>query len=106
MREACCGVLPDDARARQPELVEVPLDRADGFEIRLDEHRPLGPTGKGLEPHRTRAGVQVEHAGAFDPGRDDVEDVLAHTIEVGRMPGFFGAWIEWPLRVPAMIRIT
>jgi hypothetical protein len=26
--------------------------------------------------------------------------------EVGRMPGFFGAWIEWPLRVPAMIRTS
>src|SRR2546421_598228 len=42
--------------------------------------RPHRAAGKRLEPHRSRTCIEIENARAFDPRRDDVEDVLAHAV--------------------------
>ncbi len=56
--------------------VEVGVDRPARLRVGLDEHRAGCAAGERLDAHRARARVEVEHDGALDPGRDEVEDVL------------------------------
>src|SRR5919106_1102254 len=75
------------ARAGEAELLEVGGDGAAGVPIVLDEGDALGAAREGLEAHRTRAGIEVEHRGAVDRA-DQVVRRLAHAVagRAGRLP--------------------
>ena len=47
--------------------------------VALDEDAARGPARERLEPHRARAGEEVEHARALDRA-DERERGLAHTV--------------------------
>ncbi len=82
MRRSCSqrphGVQRQHGRL-QPELVEVRVDHAAGVAVLLDEGGARGAARQRLEPHRARAGEQVEHLGVVDRA-DQVERVLAHAV--------------------------
>src|SRR5205807_4833419 len=66
--------------AGEMELVKVPLDRTHRIRLGLDEHHgPRSPRQR-LEAHRARPCIEIEDARRLDPGRDEVEDVLAHAV--------------------------
>src|SRR5207237_5502573 len=48
--------------------------------VALDEDGARRAARERLEPHRARAGAEVEDVGTFDPRRDDVEDGLAGPV--------------------------
>src|ERR1043166_2202470 len=74
-------VLAENGRAFEPELVEVPVDRAAGLAIALDEGRLRGAAGERLEPHRAGAGEEIENLRLFDEaGADQVERGLADAV--------------------------
>ena len=89
------GVAAHDPRARQAQLVEVPLDRRAASRVVLDEDGARGAARERLEPHRARARVEVEHGRAVDRP-EDVEDVLAHAVRRRPCPSPRGAWIGAP----------
>src|SRR5207342_2646069 len=72
--------------ARELELVQVAVDRLAGGTICLYEGRVGGAARERLEPHRPRAGEQVEHACLVHSTRpDQVEGGLADAV-----PGWSG----------------
>ena len=73
----------DDAGPRQPQPVEVALDRADRVGIALDEDGARGAPRERLDPERAGAGEEIEHARVLERPHE-VEDVLAHAV--GRRP--------------------
>ena len=77
--EEAKDVVAHHTRAGQPELFEVALDRAAGGAVGLDEDRALGAARERLQPHRARAGEEVEHRGAVDRP-DEVEGGLANAV--------------------------
>ena len=76
-------VAADDARAGQPQPVEVALDRAHRVGVVLDEDGARRAARERLDPERAGAGEEIEHARAVDRA-DEVEDVLADAV--GRRP--------------------
>src|SRR5205823_13549377 len=58
------GVLLDDPGAVEAELVEIPVDRAAGFAVVLDEDDARRSARECLETHRARTGEEVEHGRA------------------------------------------
>src|SRR5690349_6777186 len=71
-RERLEDVALHGARSGEAELLEVPLDRAHRFTIRLDEYRRGSAARERLEPHRPRAGKEIEDGRSID-GADQVE---------------------------------
>ena len=69
----------EDSRALQVELLQVALDRALGLAIGLDEDRGGSSAGERLEPHRARAGEEIEH-GHVVHGPDQAERGLPHAV--------------------------
>src|SRR6185437_16335118 len=89
LRDGADDVAADDARTRQPQPVEVALDRVHGVRVLLDEDRARGAAGERLDPQRTGAGEEIEHARPVH-GPDEVEDVLADAVR--RRPRVETAW--------------
>ena len=79
------------------------LDRAAGGAVGLDEDGALGATRECLQPHGARAGEEVEHE-APSTGPIRLKAASRTRSPVGRVSTPFGAWMVWPLRLPATIR--
>ena len=98
------GVLAEDGRALERELVEVAVDGPAGLAVALDEGRVGGAAGERLEPHRAGAGEQVEHlASSTGPGPIRLKAASRTRSAVGRVSLPFGAKMRAPFREPAMI---
>src|SRR5262249_21609191 len=75
------GVVADHPRTRlHGERRDVVAQRGDGGFGALDEHRRFTAARKRFEPHRARAGVEVERSGARRGLAENVEHRLADLV--------------------------
>ena len=97
------GVLPEDERTSEPELLEVVADHPAGGPVGLDEDAAPRAAGESLEAHRARAREEVEHGGVVDRA-DQVVGCLANAV--ARRPGrvAFRGGNPWP-PLPEMMRM-